>query len=219
MFSYPPYMVGPRPVMPQMLPQSVYTPHQAQPNLGAAPNGSIHHHKGIVPPQTAEKIVQLALESLKDPVVFHTAREIVSHLEDENTVGYFLAQYSEIQAIFHYIKSRMRYTRDPIGIELVYGPSEIVRQWKSGGRWSEDCDSYATVLMAFFMAIGRQPRVTIVSFDPNAPEHFEHVFVEVMLPGDPTRNIPGRWVAVDPSTHPHTDDMLKSIKHARFFYP
>jgi hypothetical protein len=180
--------------------------------------GSVKFHPGTIPPDTATKIVQLAKDSLRDPVVFHTAREIVSHLIEENQSP-FLAHLSEIQAIYHLVANKMRYTRDPLGIELVYGPSEIVRQWKKMGRWSEDCDGYATVLMAFFMSIGRACRTTIVSFDPGNPDRFEHVFVEVLVPGDYKERIPERWITVDPSTAPHTDAMLKNIKYAQFYYP
>lgn len=176
------------------------------------------YQDNVIPVETAAKIVQMAQESLKNPKVSETARNVVRDLIDENASPFF-AVLSEIQAVYNIMTEKIRYTRDPHGVELVYGPEFVLEEWLKGKRWADDCDTYATLLMAFFMAIGRFARVVIVSFQEQAPEQFEHVFVEVFLPGDPIREIPGRWVTVDPSTGPHVRKMISRIKHWRYFYP
>lgn len=181
-------------------------------------NAQVNYVQGIYPPETARKIVLSAMEAVKKPEVVDMARRIVRDIVDENMSPFF-AVLSEIQAVYNIAITKMRYTRDPHGVELVYGAEYIVKEWNKGKKWAEDCDTYATLLMSFFLAIGRHARVTIVSFTPTEPQRFEHVFVEVFLPGDPVRMIPGRWVIVDPSTGPHVRDMISKITHAEHFYP
>lgn len=184
----------------------------------AQSNGDAQYQKGVIPVQTAEKIVAMAQKSLASPKVSETARNVVRELIDENTSPFF-AVLSEIQAVYNIMTEKIRYTRDPHGVELVYGPEFVLEEWLKGKRWADDCDTYAVVMMSFFLAIGRFCRVTIVSFHEQAPEQYEHVFVEVFLPGDAVREIPGRWVVVDPSTGPHVRKMIARIRHARYFYP
>jgi hypothetical protein len=181
-------------------------------------NAQISYVKGIYPPETARRIVQGAVEAVRKPEVADLARRIVRGIVDENASPFF-AVLSEIQAVYNIAAVKMRYTRDPHGVELVYGAEYIVKQWNQGQKWAEDCDTYASLLMAFFLAIGRHARVTIVSFTPDEPQRFEHVFVEVFLPPDPERMIPSRWVVVDPSTGPSVRKMISQIKHAQHFYP
>lgn len=181
-------------------------------------NAQINYVQGIYPPETARRIVQGAVDAVKKPEVADMARRIVRDIVDENLSPFF-AILSEIQAVYNIAIVKMRYTRDPHGVELVYGAEYIVKQWNQGKKWAEDCDTYASLLMAFFLAIGRHARVTIVSFTQGDPNRFEHVFVEVFLPGDAERMIPGRWVVVDPSTGPHVRKMISQIKHAQHFYP
>jgi len=173
---------------------------------------------GIYPPETASRICQIAVEAIKNPRVPEMARRLVRGIIDENASP-FLAVLSEIQAVYNLISSRMRYTRDPFGVELVYGADFVAKQWEDGQPWADDCDTYAVMLMSFFLSIGRDCRVTIVSFDPNEPERFEHVFVEVLLPSYPQKMIPERWVAVDPSTAGKVRQMLREVKYMRHFYP
>ena len=174
--------------------------------------------KGIYPPETAARICQIAVEAVKNPRVPQMARELVRHIIDENADP-FLAVLSEIQAVYNVIQSRMRYTRDPFGVELVYGADFVAKQWEEGQPWADDCDTYAVMLMSFFLSIGRDCRVTIVSFDPHEPERFEHVFVEVLLPPSPQQKIPERWVVVDPSTAGKVRQMTREVKYMRHFYP
>lgn len=174
--------------------------------------------KGIYPPETAARICQIAIEAVKNPRVPEMARRLVRNLIDENASP-FLAVYSEIQAVYNQIASRMRYTRDPFGVELVYGADFVAKQWEDGQPWADDCDTYAVMLMSFFLSIGRECRVTIVSFEPNEPERFEHVFVEVLSPSYPEKLLPSRWVVVDPSTAGKVRDMCRSVAHMRHFYP
>lgn len=180
--------------------------------------GNAQYVKAIFPPTTAQMIVKQAENAVKNPEVSGVARSLVSGLIDENQSAFF-ALMSEIQAIYNLIFSKIRYTRDPHGVELVYGAEFLVGKWKNGEKWSDDCDTYASVLMTFFLSIGRHARVTIVSFSKEHPQRYEHVFVEVYCPPEPSRGIPGRWLVVDPSTAPHTRKMLSKVVHKAHFYP
>lgn len=188
------------------------------PSLTMPAASSVAYQPGIVPPQTARKIADLAREGAKDLRVSHLARDTVRNLVDENTDP-FLAVMSEIQAFHNLVFQKMRYTRDPQGVELVYSPQATVREWDTEGRWAEDCDSYAAILAALFLAVGRKARITIASFVADNPYHFSHVFVEVWTPASPRFAFPGRWVVVDPSIGSSVRRMCAEIKHALHFYP
>ncbi len=182
------------------------------------PLGDVSYRPAIVPPDTARRLAQMAEAGGKDVRVAHLARSLVRNLVDEN-VEPFLAVLSEIQAIHNFTFERLRYTRDPQGVELVYSPQVVAAAIEQGGRFAEDCDTYAAFVAAMLLALGRKTRITIASFVEGNPFHFSHVFAEVWLPASPRFAFPGRWVVVDPSIGGAVRRMCAEIKHAVHFYP
>ena len=172
----------------------------------------------ILPPETANRIMQMALNSLHAPIVVNTARWLVRNLCDENTHPY-AAMLSEINVIWRFVSKKVRYTLDPVGVELVYSPEELLKRIYEFGGWAEDCDSQLLLSLALILALGRDARITIVSFEALRPDYFTHIFIEALLPPFPPLKLPPRWVVVDPSTRQKVDEMLKHIKHVHHVYP
>lgn len=195
-----------------------WSPQRASQRSQLAHDGMIERFTvvdGVVPVETAMEMVNIACKDVRDPNVAGAARWIVRDLVDEN-VNPFIAIMSEIQAIFNWMNLFLRYTRDPIGVELVYSAKRILDFIGRYGRWAEDCDSQALLIMTFFMAIGRKTRMTIAGFKRQGI--YTHVFAEVYVPSFDA-SIPGRWLIVDPSTASNVGKMASGIITGLSFYP
>jgi len=192
--------------------RTVYVDRPPMPDLSG--NGIVYKPE-ILPPETAKKMVQVALMAVVDPKISSFARYLVRELADENYHP-FASVYSEIQAVYNWVKGHVRYTRDPIGVELVYSPQMLLKLIEQYGSWSEDCDTQLLLMFTLLLALGRDVRMTIAGFDE--PGIYTHVFIEVYMPPVPGY-IPARWVVVDPSTDGKTLEMTRAIKTFLHFSP
>jgi len=172
---------------------------------------------GIKPPETAAKMVQLAQAALVDPEINGMARFLSKDLIDEQDSP-FAAVMSEMQTIYNWVTGKVRYTRDPNNVELVYSPVQLLRLIKKYGRWGEDCDSQQLLALVLMMSLGRRCRITIAGFRKDNPEFFSHVFAEVLVPGIPGYFAP-RWIVLDPALRQKVHKMVRHITTVRYFYP
>jgi hypothetical protein len=121
-----------------------------------------------------ESVVKAALTDLQ---VRDTAVRVVARagVRPKNYVG-------EVNAIFQFVRDRVRYVKDPVGVELVHSPTEVLK------RMAGDCDDKAVVLSALLQAVGHKTRFEVVAVRPG---EFHHVTVRVLLGG--------KWVPLDPT--------------------
>lgn len=79
----------------------------------------------------------------------------------------------EIAAQYQFVRDRVRFTRDPVGIELLQDPSATL------GNLAGDCDDKATLLAALLKSIGHPARLSfrVIGLDPREPATFGHVYV------------------------------------------
>lgn len=75
----------------------------------------------------------------------------------------------EIGALHAWVRDRIRYVRDPVGVELVQTPEATLSKGQG------DCDDKSTLLAALLEATGHPARFTAVGFGGNG---FSHVLVE-----------------------------------------
>ena len=182
--------------------------------------GRVDLYDGIIPPQTGQIIAKQAVEAIQDYRVHNEARRLIAHVFDQNdsnmgnvAVAEVIARISEITAVYNYVREKIRYTYDPIGIELVYHPSFLYQ--KNGpldrySKWAEDCDTIALLTATFLMSLGHKVRITIVGF--NRQRGYSHVFSETWI-----KRL--GWLVVDPALGPKVPRMLKDITHFKHFYP
>ena len=89
----------------------------------------------------------------------------------------------EVDALFCFVRDRIRYVMDTNGVERVENPLTLL-QTRAG-----DCDDKCTLLAALLESIGHPCRFCAVGY--NAPGQYEHVYLETLV---------GRkWVALDPT--------------------
>ncbi len=170
----------------------------------------------IKPPETAAKMVALGRNALVDPEIAGMARFLTKELIDEQD-NPFAAVMSEMQAIYNWVTSKVRYTRDPHNVELVYSPVQLLRLIKKYGKWGEDCDSQQLLALVLMASLGRQCRVTIAGFRKGHPDFYSHVFAEVMVPGI-SGFLQTRWVVLDPALRQKVHPMVRHITTVKYFY-
>lgn len=131
---------------------------------------------------TLQLMRQLAAAGGADPVVIDAATRIVraAGVAGHDALG-------EIKALFEFCRDQVRYTRDPVGVELLQTPTRILRT-RSG-----DCDDKSTLLAALLRAIGHPARVAFraIAANPLFPGAYSHVYV-VVTHG-------GKKIALDPT--------------------
>lgn len=89
---------------------------------------------------------------------------------------------SELATLFHYVRDRIRYVRDPFNVETVATPQKTVELGAG------DCDDKVVLLAALLETIGFETRFVALGWRPG---HYSHVILEAWSGGD--------WVALDPT--------------------
>ncbi len=134
--------------------------------------------------QTLQAMRRIVMGAVRDPFVVHTARQIIAGVPERDTRG-------EVETIFAWVQDHLRYTHDPTTYELVTTPQYALREIRSQGHISEDCDSAAVLLAALLEAVGVRTRFHVLGSQPPraGDSRFSHVYVEA--------EIGGRWVPLD----------------------
>lgn len=157
--------------------------------------------------QTVEIIIKAALEAQNHFEVRQLAEEIVRDLRAKDYL-------SEILAVYHFVLTRCRYTRDPRTVELVKSPHRIVMELLSGRRPMIDCDELTALLAALLLSLGCSVRIVTVAFKDmkyKGQRQYSHVFTQALEPKS------GKWITVDPVAGAKTDRMHRRVKFAKIY--
>lgn len=86
-----------------------------------------------------------------------------------------------------YVSRRLRFVRDPVGIESLTPPMVHMRALeRTRGAIAGDCDDAATLSAALALAVGIPATYTIVAFDwKRGPTPYQHVFTTLYPKGAP----------------------------------
>lgn len=116
--------------------------------------------------RTLSCMKQLVRRFRRDPTIVRTARRILHAygIERDDTVG-------EAKAIYRFLRRHVRYTKDPVGVELVQDPLLTLR-WRTG-----DCDDISVLGASLAESIGLESRFLVYSSNGAPLPH--HVLVEV----------------------------------------
>jgi transglutaminase-like putative cysteine protease len=131
--------------------------------------------------RTLQLMRQLAREGAATLTVKQAAVAIV---RAAGVAGHDFA--GEMDALFRFVRDRIRYAKDPVGIEDLQSPRFTLEN-RTG-----DCDDKATLLASLLLAIGHPAdvRFRVIGTHPLS-EQFSHVYVVV--------NANGRRIALDPT--------------------
>lgn len=133
---------------------------------------------------TLRAMAALAVKGARHPDVIRAAHAVVRRVPERDDVA-------TMKALLADVRRRMRYTRDPLDVELVKAPWTSIGQSDLHGVEPMDCDDASTMLAAMLGAVGIPSRFVVVPTDPNRPREFSHVYVTA-------RTSDGRWLPLDP---------------------
>jgi len=124
---------------------------------------------------TLKRIVQVSQRALYRPELRLLALEILKqgNLSSRDKIG-------ASEALYGFVKSRIRFVNDPLGVETVQEPAVTLRLGAG------DCDDHSALMAALARAIGVPARFVVIGADP---EHFRHIYPEL--------NIAGKWLSAD----------------------
>lgn len=126
--------------------------------------------------QTLQWMARLARKDASDPRVRALALQIA-----RNCPGHGFQ--CEIAAIFHYVRDKITYRKDPITQERVQDTIRTCFQFGSG-----DCDDKSVALAGLLGSLAHKSRFCVIGHSNN---NFSHVYVEVYTDGE--------WIALDPT--------------------
>jgi hypothetical protein len=120
---------------------------------------------------TVERIQQIVLDSLQDPVVVLAAHDLVRHLPERD-------KDAEIAAVSAFVKNKIRYTNE--AIETLKTPRVLLDEIKAHGKAIGDCDDHVILWMSLHKVLGSKVRVRVISQRKNGMAN--HIFGEVWSP-------------------------------------
>jgi transglutaminase-like putative cysteine protease len=138
--------------------------------LARIPDG----HAGIM--RTVGLMRALVEEWKVDAQVMNTAAQLIARAPQFDT-------RAELEAVFRFVRDRIRYVMDPVGVESVATPIATMR------RGIGDCDDQCVLLGALLESVGHPVRFVIGDFDGTG---FSHVWLQAF-----DRDAM-QWVDMDP---------------------
>lgn len=132
--------------------------------------------------ETLRIMQQLVRQARISPVIRGLATDIVAEVPAKRSAA-------EVDALRVWIRSNIRYTADVNDVETLQPPA-VLLQTQHG-----DCDDQSMLMAALAQSIGYPTRFAAVGF---SPDHFDHVFTEVLLgtrwvTAETTENVPLGW--------------------------
>lgn len=124
-------------------------------------------------------MIDQVLDSRSDKRVYQILGQILKGVPERDWDG-------EVSAIFNWVKKNIRYTRDPLDVELFRSARASYRD-RIG-----DCDDMSIMLAALLRAAGYVCKFRVIGLTEGV---YEHVYVVCGIPPEE----PERWVALDPS--------------------
>lgn len=129
--------------------------------------------------QTVAVMRQLVDQAQADPQFVRFVVDLVRGVQAYDDMG-------EAEAIYRWVQTNIRYTKDPVSKEKLYPPQELLKI-RAG-----DCDDISMLLGAMGLVLGYPARLATIGANPNSPQEFSHVFVELEVPPGS-----GQWLPLD----------------------
>lgn len=122
--------------------------------------------------QTIKLMQKIARQRSGDPTIRKFALNILSFYQVPSQ------DYAkEALAIGDYVKEKVRYVRDPDGIEYLQDPVDMIKQMAKGEAQG-DCDDMSLLIATLLLAIGHRPFFRTVRYN-NHFGHYNHIYVVV----------------------------------------
>lgn len=135
--------------------------------LSSIPSGSAGVRRTLVEMSNIVKTYK------KNPIVRELALRLVQDVAQKNWRG-------EVNAIFLFVRDRIRYVKDIAGVETLHTPVELLRLRQG------DCDDKSILAASLLASIGHPTRFVAAGF---VDDNYSHVFCQT--------KIGGKWVTLE----------------------
>ena len=135
---------------------------------------------------TANKVRELVYFAVRlEPRVRSRAESLVAHLTERDGMA-------DVGAVQDWVMKHYRYTKDPIGVEFVKTPAQMLSEIEANDVFLGDCDDVSCLVAALLMSIGYKVNLVVMSLaDPAKGSDFKHIYLKVWLPREQ------KWLAVE----------------------
>jgi hypothetical protein len=149
-------------------------------------------------PDTLRAMVEQAqgLRGEKSMRVRYLVDEIVRNVHPKDYAG-------EIVAIRNWAATYLRYTNDPLHVELIKDPERLVEEFYQSGLVIADCDEISEWIATAVLQVGRHAQYAAVGFAE--PGTYTHVFTRAM---EPRTN---KWIICDPVAGTNEREMATRV--------
>lgn len=100
-------------------------------------------------------------KSLLDPKVLRFAEEAVGR-------G---TRAEQARTLFDFLRDRVRYVPDPVGVEMTKSPGVLVEEILSRGYATGDCDDHACLAYSLLKLVGIPAKLRVIWLGKPAPQH------------------------------------------------
>jgi len=129
-------------------------------------------------------------------LVRQATEDVIRGIEGKDYLG-------EILAIRYWVTEKVRYSGDPLHVELIRDPQALIEEIQAHGRATADCDELCLLIACMCMQVGRVAEAVVVGF--GRPGEYSHVFPRVKEPRS------GAWVVLDPVAGSDERGMLNNV--------
>lgn len=158
---------------PMVLPRSNSAPAIRTEQIPSGDSGSI---------QTLRKMRALVNDSLIDPLVINSAKDIVRFVLPRDYKAH-------VAAVRDFLVSHFLFCKDPRGVELLHAPRYMLEEIARRFYIMADCDDAAILAAALGKALGLRARFVATGF-LGAAAPLAHVYAEIATPA-------GAWYPMD----------------------
>jgi hypothetical protein len=122
--------------------------------------------------QTISFMKKVARKSSAEPLIRKLALNILHDYQVQS-----MDHINEAKAIGDYVKNKVRYVRDPDGIEYLQDPKDLVKHIQQGIAQG-DCDDMALLTASLLLSVGHRPLFRAVRYyEPVG--NYNHIYVVV----------------------------------------
>lgn len=120
---------------------------------------------------TVNFIKKVAREYSGHPIVRKLAVNILNSYQTDSH-----NHIDEAKAIGDFVKRKIKYVKDPHGIEYIQAPDMMIRNMSEVGGSRGDCDDMVTLCASLLLSVGIQPYLVICRYKGHVGS-FQHIYV------------------------------------------
>lgn len=129
---------------------------------------------------TVNKVSDIIKQSYVNPYVRRFAEKIIENVPVNDKL-------EEVRAIHRFVSQKVRYTKDPYGMEYLQTPPTLLKMIEQGEKPAGDCDDMTMLSLSLLRSVGFPVAVKVTSYSSDG--RFAHIYGLAF--------VNGRWLPVE----------------------